>query len=319
MFNVMIVDDEPLTCTFLATIIPKLDSQWNVVATASDGEQALNLLPSLSVDLIITDIKMPIMDGVKLCHYVNLNYTHIHLIILSGYSEFEYARQALHCNVSTYLLKPINNNELLNALQHIAEKVNKNNKERQSLKKLVGLSNLFKHEIAIKFLQAVIHNSYVKTQALLPLIYEHKMELLKEEGIIIIIAPTPHIITHSHYIKNQDLTNLLIYQLAKDALKDKDCFVLLDEENRTIIYTTYTQDTPITKLLQDLYQPVAKDFKLSTNYDLSAYIGESISELLAINHTYSTGITCMFNAISKNSTPNSSFYFYSDCEQYINT
>lgn len=319
MFNVMIVDDEPLTCTFLSTMIPKLDSRWEVVATASDGKQALDLLASHCVDLVITDIKMPIMDGVKLCHHVYQNYPHIHLIILSGYGEFDYARQALNYNVFTYLLKPINNNELVNSLHQIAKKINKTTENNQSLKQLIGLSNLFKHEIAIKFLQAVIHNSYVKTQALLPLIYEHKMELLKEEGLIMIIAPAPHIINHTNYIKNQDLTNLLIYQLAKDSLKAQDCYVLLDEENRTLIYTTYTQDTSVSKLCEYLLRPIAKEFKLSTNYELVAYIGDSVSELLAIDHAYSTGVTCMFNAVSTNTNQNTPLYFYPSQKLCIDT
>ncbi len=311
MYNVMVVDDEKLTRTFLSGMIPKLNGNWKVSATASDGAEALELLETLSIDLIITDIKMPIMDGVILCEKVNLLYPNIHLIILSGYDEFQFAQKAIKHNVSYYLLKPINNNELAKALNEISVKINKLAEESKSHNRLLGLSNLYKKEIAIKFIQAVIHDSYVKTQALLPLIYEHRMEILKEEGIIMIIDVEPSVVNNLDFIKNKDLTSLLIYQITKDTLKKHNCYVFLDEENRTLVYITYNHSEPIKKICKELYNPVAKAFKLSTNYNLVGYIGDSVSEMLQIKQSYCTAITCMFDVILQNSANDNTLYFYS--------
>lgn len=121
MYNLMIVDDEPLTREYFKLNIHKLDERWEVVAEAMEGSEALEILDKLNIDLVITDIKMPVMDGLELCKVVSEKYPNIKLVILSGYDEFDFARQAVKYGVVDYILKPIVKEELKSMLGKVAK------------------------------------------------------------------------------------------------------------------------------------------------------------------------------------------------------
>ena len=87
---------------------------WNS-QEASDGELAYPLIRKVQPDILITDIRMPFMDGLELSELVKKEFPRIKIIILSGYNEFDYAKQAIHIGVTDYLLKPITAAKLLEA------------------------------------------------------------------------------------------------------------------------------------------------------------------------------------------------------------
>lgn len=111
----MIVDDEPSIRTGLPKLIDWEAYDFSISAVARNGKDAVQKLKLDYPDLIITDIKMPIMDGFGLIHYIRdtLNDHKMPFIILSGYDEFEYAKRALQYNVKSYLIKPVDEEELI--------------------------------------------------------------------------------------------------------------------------------------------------------------------------------------------------------------
>ena len=122
MYRVLVVDDEPLMRTFLAKKIPEFVEQFEVCGTAQDGQEAIDFLQEHAgeVDVLITDIKMPEVDGLTLAKHVSVRYPDTVTIIISGYSDFEYARTAIQYNVSDYLLKPLQDQNLTEVLQTVA-------------------------------------------------------------------------------------------------------------------------------------------------------------------------------------------------------
>lgn len=122
MYRVLVVDDEPLMRTFLAKKIPEFAEQFEVCGMAQDGQEAIDFLQEHpgEVDVVITDIKMPEVDGLALAKHVSTLYPDTVTIIISGYSDFEYARKAIQYNVSDYLLKPLQDQNLTEALQTVA-------------------------------------------------------------------------------------------------------------------------------------------------------------------------------------------------------
>ncbi len=112
MYKTMIVDDEDLIREDLASIIRWEDHQLDLVYSAIDGLDALEHIPQFQPDLIITDIRMPVIDGLELIKQAKEMYPHITFIILSGYSDFSYAQQALKYGVKDYLLKPISEEDI---------------------------------------------------------------------------------------------------------------------------------------------------------------------------------------------------------------
>ncbi|MCV9888684.1 response regulator transcription factor [Metabacillus halosaccharovorans] len=128
--KLLIVDDEPIICQGLKMTVPWHELGVEVVGEAYDGENALRIVRETHVDIILTDVNMPVMDGLKLTEKVLGDFPHIKMIIISGYDEFEYAQRALRLGVKDYLLKPVDIEELItlvNAIQK--DMVEKNNKE----------------------------------------------------------------------------------------------------------------------------------------------------------------------------------------------
>lgn len=112
MYTVLLVDDEPTVLEALSASIYWKQFGVDTIYTAADGCQALEILEKHPVDLLITDIKMPNMDGLTLLKEVRMSYPDIHCILLTAYGEFEYARAAIQLGVENYLLKPLNKEEL---------------------------------------------------------------------------------------------------------------------------------------------------------------------------------------------------------------
>lgn len=107
MFKSIIVDDEKNIRERMANHFPWGDFQFEVVGTAANGLDALKLIDDLQPDLVMTDIKMPKMDGLELVEIIHEKYPHIVVIILTAYRDFELAQKAINFNVKGFLVKPI--------------------------------------------------------------------------------------------------------------------------------------------------------------------------------------------------------------------
>lgn len=118
-YSVIVAEDEELLLNNLVQKIERADSDFQVVGTAQTGVQAYALIEELNPEVLITDIRMPVMDGIALIAKVREHFPLIKCIITSGFSDFEYARSAITLSVSDYLLKPIDSEELSDILGKI--------------------------------------------------------------------------------------------------------------------------------------------------------------------------------------------------------
>ena len=107
MFKILVADDEPTGLNHVCMILKKKCPQYEIVAAAENGKQALELIRKERPDILITDIKMPVMDGIELISRVKQEFSEVLSVIVSGYSEFEYAKEAIQAGVCDYLLKPL--------------------------------------------------------------------------------------------------------------------------------------------------------------------------------------------------------------------
>ena len=103
---------------------------YDFVGEASDGEIAYPMIDKLKPDIVITDIKMPFMDGLELSKLIKKDFPQIEIIILSGYAEFEYAREAINIGVAHYLTKPISAEPLIGEVDSLAHKIEERKKDR---------------------------------------------------------------------------------------------------------------------------------------------------------------------------------------------
>ncbi len=128
MYKVLIVDDEQLIRSGMIARFQYLNFTFERIREAASGVEALALLEKEPADIVITDIKMPDMDGLTLIREAKEKYPGTQFVILSGYAEFEYAETAIELGVKSYLLKPISNDELKRVMRKLFETLEK---ERQ--------------------------------------------------------------------------------------------------------------------------------------------------------------------------------------------
>ena len=120
MIKVFLVEDEVVIRDAIKNSINWEQEGYEFVGEASDGELALPMILKEKPDILITDIRMPFMDGLELSRLVKKELPDTNIIILSGYDEFEYAKEAIKIGVEEYLLKPISSNVLLEHLGEVA-------------------------------------------------------------------------------------------------------------------------------------------------------------------------------------------------------
>lgn len=135
MVKVYLVEDEIIIRQSIKNSIDWEKEGYEFVGDASDGELALPVILKEKPDILITDIRMPFMDGLELSRMVKAELPDIKIVILSGYDDFEYAKQAIKIGVAEYLLKPVSSAVLLEHLSEIAEKV-RDEREDLALKKV---------------------------------------------------------------------------------------------------------------------------------------------------------------------------------------
>ncbi|MHA6530087.1 response regulator [Paenibacillus sp. BAC0078] len=135
MYGIIIVDDELFVRKGLIEMIDWESSGFQVIDEADNGEDALDLIRKKRPHLVITDIRMPSLDGIGLIQAVTEEQLDTGFIIISGYNDFRYAQQAVRYGVLDYVLKPINENEILKALHKFRDKfsVQKQLKDRLSI------------------------------------------------------------------------------------------------------------------------------------------------------------------------------------------
>lgn len=125
LYKIMLVDDEEEVRT---GIIEKVDWEslgFQIIADAENGEDALEKIENLEPDILITDIRMPYMDGLQLIEKVKKRFPSVKNIIFSGFNEFDYAKEAIRLGVTQYILKPVNMEELKELLSKLKEMLDK--------------------------------------------------------------------------------------------------------------------------------------------------------------------------------------------------
>lgn len=150
--KILFVDDDAIARKSMAVRIPWEKYGWELMYCAKDGVDALDYMKEHRPDVILTDIKMPVMDGIQMAVIAKDYYPEIKFVFLSGYKDFEYAKQALKLNAIDYLTKPV----MADTLIAVMEKTQKLVLEEQKINRVVkeGYPSLQRHYIS----QLMYHN-----------------------------------------------------------------------------------------------------------------------------------------------------------------
>lgn len=123
MLSMLIIDDEYLVRKGLQTTIDWPSLGIHIVDEASNGKQGFEMVKKYEPDILMTDIKMPLMDGLELMKEVHKTYPNTAIIVLSGFDEFNYAKKAMNYGAMAYLLKPLNNSDIIKTINKIVQEL----------------------------------------------------------------------------------------------------------------------------------------------------------------------------------------------------
>lgn len=156
MIKVLIVDDEKKVCQLIVNLIDWEELGFEVVGVMNDGVAAYKFIQKNTVDVLITDIRMPGCDGMELIRKVKILYPNMFVAIISGYGQFDYAQNAIKYGVSDYLLKPIRKKDLMTMLRKILVQCEEKISSKERIEKLEQKLEENQQRVKLSFLEDVM-------------------------------------------------------------------------------------------------------------------------------------------------------------------
>lgn len=220
MIKILLIDDEVMIRTGIRTSIDWESYGMEIAGEASNGQEGLEKAIELEPDIILIDVRMPVMDGLEFTKIIRQRIPEVKIVIISGYDDFKYAREAMHLGVSEYLLKPVGAEELISIMQKQCRQIME---EREELNREMALKNVFEENLF--YMQSRFMNSIFKR--------EYKVEsYITEQSIklqvgfpqnayqvIVIDIDDFYLITESLSDKEKDDLKHMVKNIAEEVLK----------------------------------------------------------------------------------------------------
>ena len=290
MIKVFLCEDEFVVREGIKNNIDWAANGYEFVGEASDGELALPLIRKIKPDIVITDIRMPFMDGLELARIIRKELPSVEIVILSGYEEFDYAKQAISIGVAQYLTKPISGDDLLAELDSLREKIIKSKEEN-------ALREQFKKEME--------ENERRERSELFRLLVSGNCavtDLLEKAGklgmdlsamwynILLIFTKSEH-----HEIEEYSKSSVTIDELINETVNELSCIGFdRDLEGKAILIMGDSNDA----LLERQSQMIEKLEKIFAGYSHIRYcggIGKPVNRLSRLNESYEDAGCAMAN------------------------
>ena len=291
LYKILIVDDEE---EIRLGIIKKI--QWEkhgfeIVGDAQNGVEALEKAEKLKPDIIMTDIKMPFMDGLELGDKVLEILPAIKIIIFSGCDDFEYAQKAIRINVTEYVLKPINSKELIEVLKKLKSSLDEEYNRKQNIE---ILQKHYIESIPImreQFLTALIEGKVIKSDISKQL-DNLEIELPYKHYNVVTIEIDNSQIEKTVFKDNKMLMPIAAKQILDEILEKKfkyTSFVYLD---RVIVIGSLKNEYDIKIFINNLNE-VCRTFKNILKCDMTMGVGRFIKEIVEIPNSYRESIMAL--------------------------
>ncbi len=281
MIKVFLCEDEFVVREGIKKNIDWAGNGYEFIGEASDGELALPLIRKLEPDIVITDIKMPFMDGLELSRIIRKELPFIEIVILSGYEEFDYAKQAISIGVAQYLTKPISGDDLLRELDLLRDKIIKSKEER-------ALKEQFRKEMEEndRRERSELFKSLVSGDSSVPELLEKAQKLGMDlsamwYNIILLFIKSEH-----HEIEEYSKSSVTVDERINEIAYEMGCISFdRDLEGRAILIMGDSEEK-ITDTQNDM---IAKIEDVLSDYGHVRYsggIGKAVNRLSRLNESF---------------------------------
>ena len=288
MLQVLLVDDEPFILQGLSMLIDWEKEGFVIAGTAANGREALAFLEKTKVDLIIADIKMPSMTGIELLEKIRTQHiSDAYFIILSGYSDFEYARKAIQYSCMDYILKPVRQTEL----QHVLDKVKADSTKSRQRREEVALQE---KAYFARNLIALICGKYDQLN-----LEQVKSKMRTDGGIRYIDIEiddrgeeeTGRLPLHTAEDKRQ--LQRLVYQYCLDLLDEDGWHCIFDVSSNEkdydigLIYCDYmAREAGMDE--QEYLDHFLESIQRTTKYPVVMFVGNKVEDISLLSESYRT-------------------------------
>ena len=280
-YSVLLADDEEDVVKAIIRTIDWEGLGYDLLGYARNGLEALEIAEEKQVDVVLTDIKMPYMDGLTLAHKLKELYPSIKIVIFSGFDEFEYAKEAIRLEAEEYVLKPVDSGELSRIFKEVHDRLDKEFDEKQNIN---HLKNYYLESLPIlqeSFYTSLIEGN-VRQDELMRTMLDYQIELNGRYYAVVILHNS---ISLSPEGINPLLITMSIRKLAEEHM----------QKSRRSCFFTYLGDTVlITQLkseeeryrLTDELETLCRLAKHVCKATITAGVGKTISSLMDLPISY---------------------------------
>lgn len=263
MYKALIVDDEPMICEGLKELIDWETYGFSDISTACDGESALDSIKHCIPDLLITDIRMPKMNGIELLKNIRERELDIRVIVLSGYDDFEYIRSMAVLGIENYLLKPVNEDEIRLTILNVVKKLEKRMLQQQQVRLNI---NVIRENIINRWINGSISENELEERAAF---LELKLDAEYYQPCILKIFG-------DSLKKNYELKNKIYNACEKILSENQNCYVSQNYDGDTI--SLFWGDN-FTEKKKSIVEVLIKCTEMAVNsfeVHLYAFMGEAV-------------------------------------------
>lgn len=293
LYRIMLVDDEE---EVRKAIIRKMDWEqlgFMVVGDAENGQDALEKLEQLEPDVVMTDIRMPYMDGLTLASRIREKYPSMKILIFSGYDDFEYAQQAIKLNVTEYILKPVNGEELKEILNRVRISLDGEIEQRRNIDTLRE-----SYLGSLPILRELFLNDLVSRTGdmagLAPKFREYGIDILdarKWLAAVIHMEETegskPQV-----FSGHQELIPISVRRLAEDHLKHYCRFAVFNSTDGITVIGAVDEGNTQTGLINRL-NDICKESRRVLEVTITIGVGHSCESLQDIGRSYESAVDAL--------------------------
>ncbi|MBN2509337.1 MAG: response regulator [Spirochaetales bacterium] len=278
MYSVFLVEDEIVTREGIRNSIPWKTTPYTLAGEAPDGEIALPAIRDIKPDILITDIKMPFMDGLALARIIKRDQPWIKIIILSGHDEFEYAKEAISIGVEEYLLKPVSAADMLSSLEKVSREIEKEKRKHTSIETLKQRIKSSEDLIRDKWLCDLVTGQTSAVNAL---------ETAGNFGIDLIGAGYMILIIELSTSSDDYTQFSLAREIITAMLKDRRDFLLFPQSmEKLIILARNISEEAMDDIIYTLAQGIKFETERTTQCRVAIAIGSVVDHIEEIIHSY---------------------------------
>jgi two-component system response regulator YesN len=294
MLKMIIADDEYIVRDGLRTIIPWTQYGIEVIAEAIDGQEALDLCLELKPDILFTDIRMPIMDGLEVAMELKEQGKDIKIIIISGVQDFNYAKTALNINAEGYILKPVKIPELEETVSKVVNGINLEKKKKLELQNLQQQLHKNLPVIREKFIRNLITGIYRQEQEITGNLEYLHIPLCPDESITVAVLQIDEYLKISRDISEND-KQLLFYSISNimDGIMNNYnagvCSCINDNEFIAVFKQKIIQNGMHIDICNEFMTCINKFL----NIDVSIGVGRTINNILHANASYKDAVAAL--------------------------